>query len=248
MNMSSITKMSRLNQTLSDSLLFCPDCDFTSLTAPSLSAHARKAHAAGEAAFACAHCSFRATWEGGLAAHINKAHGTLKGSKRRPAKHQHQQGPLSKSLAATNFACSLCGAAFVREDSYKVHVKQHREQEREQLQEQQQEPQQQQQQQPQFVKSDPVLGSAVVMQQQQQQQPVQQQQFLTLSPVKNMIPQAQPVFLTNFPQNLAFAQQQQQLYVDPSLQQQQQQPIQYLVTSTMPADQQTVLVPTNIMN
>lgn len=144
-------------------------------------------------------------------------------------------------MCVPNYLCGKCDAGFVRKDSLQSHLNQHKEQEEEEKTNSDSVAAQAappaaasipetltqsivttsfpQQQPIQYLKTDPVLGSAMVIQ--QQQQPVgavQQHQFLvpgggsiaegqqqllqtfTLSPMKSLVHQQQPqqVFLTNF--------------------------------------------------
>ena len=194
----------------------------------------------------CTGCDFKSNWSGGLASHVCPSNSNTKGKKSKKNPKEKKE----KAEQAANFRCELCGLTFVRKDSHNVHLKQHREKSsRHEESQEQPEPTET------IVKSDPVLASTVLGQQafpnqQVQLVPQQQhQQFLTLSPVKGLPVMQQPVtILSNFPPQTplqGFAPQQ-PIFINPSLQQQQQQQsIQYFVASGAPGagETQTVLVP-----
>ncbi|XP_024415215.2 zinc finger protein 64 isoform X5 [Desmodus rotundus] len=106
----------------------CPQCSYSCSSAAALRVHSR-VHCK-DRPFKCDFCSFDTKRPSSLAKHIDKVHrDEAKTENRVP---QGREGPrdsssphVAKLVTQRAFRCETCGAAFVRDDSLRCHMKQH---------------------------------------------------------------------------------------------------------------------------
>ncbi|XP_036989561.1 zinc finger protein 64 isoform X4 [Artibeus jamaicensis] len=106
----------------------CPECSYSCSSAAALRVHSR-VHCT-DRPFKCDFCSFDTKRPSSLAKHIDKVHrDEAKTENRVP---QGREGPRDSSsphvatiVTQRAFRCETCGAAFVRDDSLRCHMKQH---------------------------------------------------------------------------------------------------------------------------
>ncbi|KAM5304755.1 zinc finger protein 64 isoform 4-T4 [Glossophaga mutica] len=106
----------------------CPECSYSCSSAAALRVHSR-VHCT-DRPFKCDFCSFDTKRPSSLAKHVDKVHrDEAKMESRVP---QGREGPrdsssphVAKIVTQRAFRCETCGAAFVRDDSLRCHMKQH---------------------------------------------------------------------------------------------------------------------------
>ena len=112
-------------------LFLCDKCPFEATTKLRLTSHLRKKHFDSNATrLVCEVCKFSTASADILAAHIRKKH-----SKRGKKKKLHEAvmkknaaiktETIAKENYQHNYSCHICNATFVREDSFKSHLRQH---------------------------------------------------------------------------------------------------------------------------
>jgi uncharacterized Zn-finger protein len=116
----------------------CDQCsDFFTSSKLALTSHLRKIHHNPSADLQvlnkhkCGLCDFKAKSDNLLTDHIKRKH-----AKKLSKKQQHtiKVEKVKKEICSANFNCNLCDATFVRNDSFKSHLRQHQHQQEEQFQ------------------------------------------------------------------------------------------------------------------
>ncbi|XP_021936042.1 zinc finger protein 710-like isoform X2 [Zootermopsis nevadensis] len=124
-----------------DEVLKCGICAYTCISTASMKSHLR-IHTQDKR-FSCKHCQYTCRQQGNLKTHMKKKHLDLRVSKRgKGATKDSVAGKvgsstcnLPKSLihckpfCYKSYRCTCCDAAFVREDSWRSHMRQHQAQE-----------------------------------------------------------------------------------------------------------------------
>ncbi|XP_069692304.1 zinc finger protein 64-like isoform X2 [Periplaneta americana] len=125
-----------------DEVLKCGVCAYTCISTTSMKSHLR-IHTQDKP-FACKHCPYTCRQQGNLKAHMKKKHPDLRVTKKGKAaatkepvgsKIGSSNRSVPKSLAHSkpfcykSYRCTSCDAAFVREDSWRSHMRQHQAQE-----------------------------------------------------------------------------------------------------------------------
>ena len=115
----------------------CNYCDFTANSKLAITNHARKRHPISEEpAFKVCQiqfCNFKAKTQSQMDTHMKKCHEKKKSKKisnPSPTKSPHGKNSVKSKRGVgenfdSNFSCSICSATFIREDSYKSHMRQH---------------------------------------------------------------------------------------------------------------------------
>ncbi|PSN57781.1 hypothetical protein C0J52_07267 [Blattella germanica] len=124
-----------------DEVLKCGVCEYTCISPSSMKNHLRT-HTQ-EKHFSCKHCSYSCKVQGYLKAHIKKKHPEIRANKKaKNAGKDLMSGKVgscvrvvpktiahSKPYCYKSYRCTSCDAAFVREDSWRSHMRQHQAQE-----------------------------------------------------------------------------------------------------------------------
>ncbi|KAM7125162.1 zinc finger protein 64 isoform 5-T5 [Molossus nigricans] len=109
----------------------CPECSYSCSSAAALRVHSR-VHCK-DRPFKCDFCSFDTKRPSSLAKHIDKVHRDEARTENRapPGKEGPRDGSsvhVAKIVTQRAFRCETCGAAFVRDDSLRCHMRQHSDQ------------------------------------------------------------------------------------------------------------------------
>ncbi|XP_064641663.1 uncharacterized protein LOC135496329 isoform X2 [Lineus longissimus] len=106
----------------------CGECQYLCSTKSSLRNH-MVTHSE-ERPFKCGYCTHSSKQRGNMKNHLMRKHPEqlpLRKRKKEKADTLKKSPHKTRPLCKTSFDCSVCGDGFVREDSYKSHMKQHKE-------------------------------------------------------------------------------------------------------------------------
>ena len=108
----------------------CSICDFKAESKIAITHHERKKHSQCLKVCQISDCSFKYRTEAQIDIHMKKSHETKKKKKNRKqttlllSPNAKAMKP-KKETFIPNFMCGICSATFIREDSYKSHMRQH---------------------------------------------------------------------------------------------------------------------------